>query len=166
MRSFLGSWRWGPALVLLILLMLVGLLPGVAFAQNPCTDGTAPAIAIAPTKITATLPDQTKIGLDGVPVVASYDLGVFGQGVPATGSPISMLSIPRASFTSVGVATAPDCYQLTTLPTEILGVPKGTAFAVGLRTKAPDGFATAWVLSNPFGFPAALGLPGAVRVLR
>lgn len=157
--KFSGSLAFAIFAALLLFASLAG-------AQtNPCTDAVS-GVVVTPTRVAADLPDHNATELDGSLVVASYDLGVFlATGATPNSAPISTSVVPRANVAAVtGVA---NCYLVTPLPTELLGVPKGTAHVIGLRARrASDASTTPWVLSNPFGFPAALTPPRAVRVLR
>lgn len=131
---------------------------------NPCT---APLQTVfAPTTVLATLTNYTELlPSTTTPRVSEWQMGVFLQGVnPATGSPVTAITIPRVQWTLVG-GTA-DCYRA--VPAELLAVPVGVTHFVALRGRnamEAGGAYGAWSPnSNPFALLAALTPPTAVRV--
>lgn len=136
--------------------------PPVAAQTNPCN--ATPTTAYNPTKVAAQIPNYAEVLPNtNSPRIVDWQLGVFNSGVdPATGAPVSVLTIPRVSFQLV--PGTPDCYEATLA--ELLAVPVGAVQVGAMRAREANGVAGPWSAgSNPFARLPALTPPSAVRLI-
>jgi len=131
---------------------------------NPCTQPLPPGTAItASSEVYATLPDHTAV-VAGLPVVTEYQFGFFLPGVdPATGQPVTLVTIPKASWVLVTGTT--NCYHVK--PVELLAMPVNAdrRGAVKARRTTPDVAESAWSApTNPFARVGPPAVPTGARV--
>lgn len=154
-----------------MVVVLVWLGAGVAFAQNPCTTVGQNQFYFNPTLLNWTTDDFNATEADGSFRVSGLRYAVFEEGAnPATATPIQgPSSIPRASISLVPGTT--NCYQVS-LPALIPDTRRLVASAKQYRdanptTGLPAGESAWSPASNPFGSaPSVLAAPGLTRVSR
>src|SRR4030095_11591097 len=148
-----------------LLLLSMLLIPGIAQAQNPCTQPLPPTVIVSPTsEVVAALTNQNTV-VAGIPVVTQYRLGIFLPGVdPAKGGqPVSNTVIAKTAFTLKAGTT--DCYGAK--PTEILAILINADRFLALKAErtTPDMVETPWsTISNPFVLLGPPAVPTGVRV--
>ena len=135
-------------------------------AQTSCTASST-TTTINPNIVAADLPQFDTLDLDGAtPLIAAYEMGIFLKGVDpnAVGSaPVTTIVIPRNQFTLTVAGST--CYEAR--PTALLATPAGQVLIAGLRAlHQGDNAPTAWAVSNPFGRPAVVLPPAAVRAAK
>lgn len=142
----------------------------VASAQtNPCQSSPTTIQVFQPGATPTIYVEDNELGMNdpsGQPLLSAIEIGIFLQGVnPATGQPISTISITRAQFTAV--TGFPMCYRgqsSTLLATPVATFTQyfGAARGVNLAGNARSG----WTAGNPFWLAGAPNAPANIRVVQ
>lgn len=140
--------------------LLMALLAAIdAAAQNPCTD-VVTGVAIDPTRVYATLSQQTLMLADGSPAVEAYEFGFMLQSAT---EPTQFGQVVKTAWSLVDGTD--DCY---TAPWADFGaIPiGGPPWVMVLRARRGEELSVWSEISNPFGLAGLPVSPAHLRIRR